>query len=281
VRETSKPPGKIETEQAGIRWIREWDQPGLIGFRIGRDGEDLIAEWRGLGTLRAARSGRAHAFTPWPNAEGGAGEGIRRTLIEGLLRHLQGKMSLHASAAARGDRAVVFLGDSTAGKSTLAAELCAREGFEMLADDTVFLEELADGFYVLPTESTHSLREDAARLFGYTGGDLLRKAFVSAAAIASRPAKLAACISLAFDDSMTGVAMRPMRGPEIFKVLSGGLFRFDVDDEVMVEDLSRMAALGAAVPFFELRRAPSLDVLRASVRTLCTTLPIGDERKDA
>jgi hypothetical protein len=271
MKEASKPFAEVEGSEAGIRWIREWNRPGLVAFRIGRDGEDLIAQWTGMGTLRAARSGRTHVFTPWPDAEGGAAEGIRRTFIEGLLRHLQGKISLHASAAARGDMAVVLLGDSMAGKSTVVAELCTREGFEMLADDTVFLEDTADGFYVLPTESIHSLREDAAPLFGASCEDVC-KAMVSAAAMASRPAKVAAFVSLAFDDSMAGVAMRPMHGPEIFNVLSRGLFRFQVDDEATVADFSRMAALAAAVPFFELRRAPSLGILHASVRTLCARL---------
>jgi hypothetical protein len=246
-----------------------------VDFRIGRDGDDLVAEWVGLGTLRAPRSGQSHIFTPSPDAEGASTERVRRTLVEGLLRHLQGKMSLHASAAARGGRAVVILGDSMAGKSTLVADLCARESFEMLADDTVFLDERDDGFYVLPTESVHSLREDAARFFSAPTGDL-QKSSLPAASVASSPARLCACVSLVFSEPAKETVIRAMHGPEIFKALCGGLFRFVIDEnDATRQDFSRMASLGAAVPFFELRRARSLDNLSESAKLLCARVPFG------
>ncbi len=262
----------IDGVGAGIRWIREWTQPGLIGFRLGRDGDDLVAEWMGIGTLRAPRSGRSHVFTPYPDSGGASMEGIRPTVVEGLLRHLHGKMSLHASAASRGGLAVVLLGDSMAGKSTTVAALCAHEGFEMLADDTVFLDERDDGFYVFPTESAHSLREDAAHFLGASTGKL-DKASLPAAALASGPAKVSAFIRLNFEETSSGV-LRAMRGSEIFESLNSALFRFIVDDDDVTQaDFSRMAALGAAVPFFELRRAPSLDTLIESVRLLRGCVP--------
>jgi adenylate kinase family enzyme len=170
--------------------------------------------------------------------------------------------------------AVVILGESMAGKSTLVAELCAREGFEMLADDTVFIEERSDGFYVLPTETTHSLREDAARHFGAATRNL-QKTHLPAATFASGPAKLRAFVSLIFDGCQTICPIaRALHGSEMFNVLNSAFFRFVIDeDEVTRRDFSQMAALGAAVPFFELRRRPSLDLLQASARTLRTCLP--------
>jgi hypothetical protein len=265
---------------ARIRWIREWTTPGFAHFRIGRDGDDLVAEWKGLGTLRAARSGRSHVFTPCPD-RGDSTEGVREAIVQGLLRHLHGKMSLHASAAARGNRAVVILGESMAGKSTLVAELCTRNGFEMLADDTVFLEQRGAEFYVVPTESTHSLREGAAQLFGASTGDL-QKAYVPSASFASDPARLCAFVSLSFEESMTKATLRIMPGSEIFRVLYAALFRFVIDEnDVTLQDFSRMAELADAVPFFELRRPPSLDLLRESATMLCTqvALPLPGEHE--
>ncbi len=183
-------------------------------------------------------------------------------------------MSLHASAAARGDRAVMILGESTAGKSTLVAELCARHGFEMLADDTVFLEDRGE-FYVLPTESTHSLREDAARRFGAPTGDV-DKAYLPAPCVAPGPARLFSVVILSFDEFAAEATVRSMAGSEIFRVLYAALFRFVIDEnDVILADFSRMAALAARVPFFELRRPRSLDMLGESVRALLAEVALG------
>ena len=66
-------------------------------------------------------------------------------LVEAVKRH--GLFSLHASAAAIGDRVLVCAGTSGAGKSTLAVAL-AQAGWAFLADDMVFLAERDDGLRV-------------------------------------------------------------------------------------------------------------------------------------
>jgi hypothetical protein len=262
---TSSPETHVMSQENGVRWVREWAWSGLLPFRIGRDGSELVAEWVGAGTLRASRSGQHHTFTRAPGSEA---TGSDPAFVRGLLRHLEGKMTLHASAAARNDRAVVLLGDSTAGKSTLAAELCARWGFEMLADDTVFLEQSVDGFVVLPTESTHSLRADAAERFG-VAALASEKARLPASAVASGSVPLAAAVKLEFVDGTTGAATRALRGPETFEAISGGLFRFVIDEPaVVLEDFARIAQLAAAVPFYELRRARSLQNLAESAELI-------------
>jgi hypothetical protein len=69
--------------------------------------------------------------------------------VLGLLLRLRGVVCLHASAVALEEQAVVFVGAEGAGKSTTAAAF-AREGFAVLADDIVALEERDGIFHVLP-----------------------------------------------------------------------------------------------------------------------------------
>ncbi len=72
--------------------------------------------------------------------EPGAIEGDLRALLlcspMGGLLHQRGLLPLHASAIATPRGAVVFMGNSGRGKSTLAAHF-ARRGFRVLADDIV------------------------------------------------------------------------------------------------------------------------------------------------
>src|SRR5580658_6497898 len=113
-----------------IRWLQEWRTGGSIDFRIGRDGDDLVAEWPAFGELRARRLGGTHRFTPCPGVDPARAEKFSTGAVRALLRHLEGRLSLHASAAARDGVAGVFLGPSISGKSTLVADLCRRPGFE-------------------------------------------------------------------------------------------------------------------------------------------------------
>jgi hypothetical protein len=71
-------------------------------------------------------------------------------VILGIVLHLQGIVCLHGSAIAIQDQAILFLGDSGAGKSTTAAALSQR-GFAILSDDIVPLQEHQGQLWVQPT----------------------------------------------------------------------------------------------------------------------------------
>ena len=86
--------------------------------------------------------------------------------VLGLLLRLRGLTCLHASAVAFGDRAVAFVGEEGAGKSTTAAAF-ARRGHAVISDDIVALVERQDAFLVLPAYPYLSLWADSvAMLYG-------------------------------------------------------------------------------------------------------------------
>jgi hypothetical protein len=91
-----------------------------VGFRWGRAGEDYVAEWSGVLSVRASAGGEVKEVTPAPGASVDAVEKVRRGAATAFTRALAGKHSLHASAVASGGSALACVGPSGVGKSTIA-----------------------------------------------------------------------------------------------------------------------------------------------------------------
>jgi len=83
--------------------------------------------------------------------------------VLGLLLRLRGVTCLHASAIAIGDRAIAFLGDEGAGKSTTAAAF-ARCGYPVISDDVVAIVEREGAFQVQPAYPYLSLWPDSVKM---------------------------------------------------------------------------------------------------------------------
>jgi hypothetical protein len=83
--------------------------------------------------------------------------------VLGLLLRLRGVTCLHASAVSFGERSVAFVGATGAGKSTTAAAF-ARQGYTVLSDDIVPLEERQGDFYVQPAYPYLCLWPDSVRM---------------------------------------------------------------------------------------------------------------------
>jgi len=83
--------------------------------------------------------------------------------VLGLLLRLRGVTCLHASAVAFDDRAVAFVGDEGAGKSTTAAAF-ARRGYPVISDDVVAIVEREGAFHVLPAYPYLSLWPDSVKM---------------------------------------------------------------------------------------------------------------------
>ena len=89
--------------------------------------------------------------------------------VLGFVLRLRGIVPLHASAVIVGGRAVAFVGDAWAGKSTTAAAF-ASLGYPVLSDDLLPIVEAGGAILAYPSHPRLTVWPDSARaLFGSTG----------------------------------------------------------------------------------------------------------------
>jgi hypothetical protein len=242
-----------------IRWLHETTDDGRVVFRAGRAQGGWVAEFVGVGTLRAGPAGTNASFDPAPGADAAHVAKIRHGLSEGLLRHLRGKLTLHASALAIGGRALVCLGPSGAGKSTTIADLCTRHGGSLLADDVSLLEITNREIEITPGERFHWLLDPTAPNTLTSGG---RKRPVAALRPAPGPAPLVLGCHLVFDDGVTQPELRRLRGSEAVAAVVGACIRLALDDpDAHRRELDQVISLLERVPVYELRRPRRIELL--------------------
>jgi hypothetical protein len=255
-------------EEARIRWLHEFEEGGVVAYRTGRQARRLVAEWPGVARLTCGPSGGRSELTP---LGGKSVRSLRKLggVVQALLADLRGGIGIHASAVAFRTGAVLLLGDSGAGKSTAAAQLCLRRRASLLADDAAALHEVCGKVHVMPSEDRHYLTTHASRALGIPhrgirwGRD---KRGVAATRVASRPYPLQLVACLRFDDSKVGPTCTKLSGADAVLRVIGAMFRFDMGDRR--QELDRVMRLYQQVPFVEIvrpRRSPGVvpHVLRA------------------
>ncbi len=230
-----------------LRWLAVHEE-AVGSFRIGEDGDDYVAEWTGIATLRAKARGEAPRLTFEPTCPEEAQKKIEGGSAMLLLRHLRGEMALHGAAIAKDGRALLLLGRSGDGKSTLAHALTQDHGWELLADDAVALAEGADGYDVLPTESLLWLSPGGAR----------PKLSRPARSVARGPARLRAAITLAFSEHETPV-LAPLAPMLRARAWIQSFVRFAIGDhDLLALEARRVAELSTSVLAVQLSRPKDL-----------------------
>ncbi len=91
--------------------------------------------------------------------------------VFGLFLAMRGVVSLHASAIGVAGKAILFIGDAGAGKSTTAAAM-TRGGHALLADDITAITEREGAFFATPAFPYVSLWPDSAEMIGATEANL-------------------------------------------------------------------------------------------------------------
>ncbi len=249
---------------SGTEWFAELRVDGAVAYRLGRDDTWLFAEWADVGSLRCDRAGGSAVFTADPSADPKMVAKVRGGIAEALLRHLQGKLTLHACAVAFDRSAIACIGPAGAGKSSAAAELCTRPGYALLSDDMARLELDAGQCFVTPSDAEHFLHGDARDALAIERGAEDLKVYVSATRIALDPARLRALVALEFTE-VDSPSLRRLRGHDLLATIIPCIPRMLVDDPMLqARELSQLRALCDIVPVYALSRPRKLSGLGAA-----------------
>ncbi len=238
---------------ARVEWLHQLREGDAPSYRMGRQGPSLVAEWAGA---RVACDPDGSNVRVSAVAGGRRPREKSRALALALVGDLKGGLALHASSVALGTRCVAILGESEAGKSTAAAELCLRYGGLLLSDDVALLVGQGGVVQVTPTERQHFLSPRSGKALGVRirNGRLgpRGKAAIRPMQAASRGYPLALLVSLKFDDSLDGPACRSLHGAEAAQRVISSLFRFDLGNRA--DELDRVLGVYRQAPLIEIAR---------------------------
>jgi hypothetical protein len=156
----------IPTEEDVLIFVSsDVDKSGEPALRIWRVAQGAYLHLRYCDGMQfwAEREGKS-VWATWP--ETSSLEDAATYLLGpvlGLVLRLRGVMCLHASAVEIAGRAVAFVGDAGAGKSTTAAAL-ARLGQGVISDDIVAVIERGHEFCVMPAYPYLSLWPESVKM---------------------------------------------------------------------------------------------------------------------
>ena len=242
---------------------------------VGPKDDGYLVRIDGCGDFSINRQGTRIACVPVPGCPRAT---IEQLLVDQVIPHvmqLQGRLCLHASAAALAGRVVGFLGPAGSGKSTMTAALCERQA-TLVTDDGLAVAAASDEICVYPgypsvrlwPDSADAIFDDPSQ-FSPASPRTSKLRVVGQGASGQLP--LAALFFL--DPSPTGaVTAGKLDGTEAFSVLVSSVHRL-IDDEprLLEEELKVLSDLAARVPVYRLtypRRFESLDEMVALVADL-------------
>jgi hypothetical protein len=255
-----------------VRWLAAYGEGDETRFRIGVSGEHVVAEWVDVAVLAARRDGTDTSLRFLGDVAEATREKIERGAARLLLHHLTGGLGLHGACVGRAGRAVILLGRSGAGKSSLAAALC-RRGLELFADDAVVLDvDPHGGLTVEPTERVHWLDEGARLALALPASLPVRgEKHAYEATPARSPARVVAVLDLAFVRQEVSAPreetprLERLEGTEALAALVPQVGRFVLDDPHMqVRELEQLTAVLALAPLFRFNRPRSFGYMDAA-----------------
>lgn len=242
------------------RWLHEDVQSGVVTYRLGRDGEAIVAEWRDLATYRSDRSPR---FVASDRADPIRVGKIEAGAARALDRALDGRWSLHGAAFAIEGEGVLLVGESGAGKSTIAAA-CVAAGGELLADDIAFVDDIGGVLHLVPGENLHWIASaDATRLGSLNlaappESNGSSKAPFQPRAVALSPVPVRMVCEVIAGGSE--IAIEALRGAAAMRAISTALFLLpSADSGPLATHFESVARIARETEVVRIRRPASVD----------------------
>ena len=143
---------------------------GLLEYIGGRDEPPAVAF--------ESSSPMMLVTAPWRKIRGSTMLRLAILRIAEFVRQSHGEFLLHASAVEKDGRAIVLVGDSESGKTSLALNLCLNYGCRFLSNDQTRLALSSGQSFLVAGDSTFNFRagsldrvykELATRIFEYSG----------------------------------------------------------------------------------------------------------------
>jgi hypothetical protein len=139
------------SEPANDDWIHDWQtQEDFPSLSLARTADGFLLRFPGLADFAISPDGSQIGI--WSAADGSE-ETLRHLLLDQVLPRLlahQGRLMLHAGAVCINKQAVIFVGQTGWGKSTLAASF-HMAGYRLLSDDGLLVIPERGGVSALPT----------------------------------------------------------------------------------------------------------------------------------
>ena len=154
---------ELMAPRQSLEWFHRWQFPdGREWVAFGRDALGYLLRFPGIADFDVRPDQRTidcFALTDVPE------DTLQHLTLDQVMPLVLGtpaSMALHGSSVATPAGAVIFLGESGLGKSTLAARL-GRRGLAVLADDCALLRVGPAGFEVVPAYPGVRLHPDSVR----------------------------------------------------------------------------------------------------------------------
>jgi hypothetical protein len=197
--------------------------------------------------------------------EGVSGETVRHLVLDHVLPRLvshQGRLVLHGAAVADKQGALVLLGPTGAGKSTLAASLTG-QGFGFLSDDCVLVQPQARGFRAIPAYPGLRLWADSVSAMQperSPGSESSPTSWKQRVKIEPRYARKAGVRAVLFleqlgeSEDAAAVSLQPIQGSDALLALLEHGFVLDPTDRSTIErQFLDSGDLADSLPLFRLR----------------------------